>query len=88
MSVLKDWNSDKSWIFAAGVLFGTAGIKLLSTKEAKEAYVHLTAAGIRAKDYLWDKATVLRENAEDVYEQAKLLNEVREELEDEDIYEE
>ena len=27
-------------MFAAGVLFGTAGIKLLSSKDAKKAYTH------------------------------------------------
>ena len=30
-------------MFAAGVLFGTAGIKLLSSKDAKKAYTHTTA---------------------------------------------
>ena len=30
-------------IFAAGVLFGTAGIKLLSSRDAKKAYTKVTA---------------------------------------------
>ena len=29
---------DKTGLFAAGVLFGTAGIKLLSSKDAKKVY--------------------------------------------------
>jgi hypothetical protein len=30
--------------FAGGVLFGTAGIKILGSKDAKKAYTHTTAA--------------------------------------------
>ena len=37
-------------LFAAGVLFGTAGIKLLSSKDARKAYAHTTAAALRAKE--------------------------------------
>ena len=33
-----------SGVFAAGVLFGTAGIKLLSSKDAKKVYTNCTAA--------------------------------------------
>ena len=40
----------KIGLFAAGVLFGTAGIKLLSSKDAKNAYAHTTAAALRAKE--------------------------------------
>ena len=36
--------------FAGGTLFGSVGIKLLTSKDAKKAYVHATAAGLRAKD--------------------------------------
>lgn len=37
-------------LFAAGLLFGTAGIKLLTSKDAKKLYTHTTAAVLRAKD--------------------------------------
>ena len=36
-----------SALFAAGVLFGTAGIKVLSSKDAKKVYTHTTAAVLR-----------------------------------------
>ena len=36
-------------LFLGGVLFGTAGIKVLSSKDAKKAYTHCTAAALRAK---------------------------------------
>lgn len=37
-------------IFAGGLLFGTAGIKLLTSKDAKKVYTSCTAAVLRAKD--------------------------------------
>ena len=37
-------------LFAAGVLFGTAGIKALSSKDAKKLYTNCTAAVLRAKE--------------------------------------
>lgn len=39
----------KVGIFAAGLLFGTAGIKVLSSKDAKKVYTNCTAAALRAK---------------------------------------
>ena len=41
LSVVK---SKKTGFFAAGVLFGTAGIKALSSKDAKKFYTNCTAA--------------------------------------------
>ena len=64
-------------IFAAGVLFGTAGIKLLSSKDAKKAYTHTTAAVLRAKDSVMKTVTTARENVEDIYSDAKAINEQR-----------
>ena len=67
----------KFGIFLGGVLFGTAGIKILSSRDAKKVYTHCTAAALRAKDVIVDKATVLKENCEDIYEGAKQINEER-----------
>lgn len=77
-------NIGKVAVFAAGVLFGTAGIKALSSKEAKKAYVQCTAAGLRIKDYVVDTVTTIQENAEDIYAEAKLVNTMRDI--DDDIY--
>ena len=44
------FNWKASGLFAAGVAFGTAGIKILSSKDAKHAYTQCTAAALRAKD--------------------------------------
>lgn len=64
-------------MFAAGVLFGTAGIKLLSSKDAKKAYTHTAAAVLRAKDSVMKTVTTARENVEDIYSDAKAINEQR-----------
>ena len=64
-------------MFAAGVLFGTAGIKLLSSKDAKKAYTHTTAAVLRAKDSVMKTVTTARENVEDIYSDANAINEQR-----------
>lgn len=37
-------------IFAGGVLFGTAGLKLLTSRDAKKAYTHAAAAALRMKE--------------------------------------
>ncbi|MBQ8974875.1 MAG: hypothetical protein IJ072_04010 [Oscillospiraceae bacterium] len=64
-------------LFAGGVLFGTAGIKILSSKDAKKVYTHSTAAALRAKECVMTTATKIRENADDILEDAKLINERR-----------
>lgn len=70
-------NWTKLGIFAGGVLFGTAGIKILSSKDAKRAYTHATAAVLRAKDCVMTTVDTVRENAGDILADAKELNEAR-----------
>lgn len=67
----------KFGLFAAGVLFGTASIKVLSSKDAKKVYTHTTAAVLRAKDSVMETVTTVRENAEDIYADAKAINQQR-----------
>ncbi len=67
----------KLGLFAAGLLFGTAGIKVLSSKDAKKVYTHTAAAVLRAKDSVMETVTTVRENAEDIYADAKAINEQR-----------
>ena len=68
---------DKTGLFAAGILFGTAGIKLLSSKDAKKFYTNCTAAVLRAKDSLMKTATTVQENAGDILAEAQQINEDR-----------
>ena len=63
--------------FVGGALFGSAGIKLLSSKYAKNVYVHATAAGLRMKDCVMETVTTVQENAADILASAKDLNEER-----------
>lgn len=70
-----DWK--KTGIFAAGVAFGTAGIKVLSSKDARKVYTHGTAAVLRAKDCVMKTVTAIQENAEDILTEAKDINEER-----------
>ena len=67
----------KLGIFAGGVLFGTAGVKLLSSKDAKKVYTNCTAAVLRAKDSVMKTASTVQENAEDILAEAKQINEDR-----------
>lgn len=68
-------------LFAAGVLFGTAGLKILGSKDVKKVYAHTTAAALRAKESVMQTVTAVRESAEDVYADAKDINERRAEAE-------
>ena len=72
-------------MFAAGVLFGTAGLKVLGSKDACKVYAHTTAAALRAKDSVMTTVTALREGAEDVYADAKDINERRAAEEDAEV---
>ncbi len=64
-------------LFAGGVLFGSAGIKLLSSKDAKKVYSHTTAAVLRMKESVMDTVTTVQENAGDILAEAKDINEKR-----------
>lgn len=78
----KKFNGKHTGIFAAGVLFGTAGIKILSSKDAKKVYTQCTAAVLRAKECVMKVATNIQENAEDIYAEAQQINEDREAAEE------
>lgn len=67
----------KVGLFAGGVLFGTAGVKVLSSKDAKKVYTNCTAAALRAKDCVMKTATTVQENAEDILAEAQQINERR-----------
>lgn len=67
----------KIGLFAGGVLFGTAGVKVLASKDAKRFYINCLAAGLRAKDCVMTTATNIQENAEDILAEAKAINDER-----------
>lgn len=84
----KDVDYKKTGIFATGILFGTAGIKILSSKEAKKVYTGCTAAILRAKACVMKTVTTIQENAEDILAEAKQINEENSEADKEAVVEE
>ena len=70
-------NLKKVGVFAGGVLFGTAGIKILTSKDAKKLYTNATAAALRAKECVMTVVSNAKENAGDILADAKNINEER-----------
>ena len=64
-------------LFAAGLLFGTAGLKILTSKDAKKVYAHTTAAALRAKDCVMPTDPSVREGADDIYADATAITDHR-----------
>ena len=71
------WNGKNLALFVGGVLFGTVGIKVLASQDAKKVYVQTAAAALRAKECVMDTVSKVQENAEDVLAEAKAINETR-----------
>lgn len=67
----------KLGIFAGGVAFGSVGLKLLGSKDAKKVYAQVTAATLRAKESVMKTVTNVKENAGDILADAKDINEKR-----------
>ena len=63
--------------FVGGALFGSAGIEILTSKDAKKLYTQCTAAVLRMKDQVMKTATTLQENCGDILADAKEINEQR-----------
>lgn len=64
-------------LFAAGTLFGSAGFKILSSKDAKKVYTQTTAAVLRMKDCTMETVNKVQEQAGDILADAKAINEAR-----------
>lgn len=64
-------------LFVGGTLFGSAGIKLLTSKDAKKAYTHTTAAVLRCKEQVMKDVELVQENCADILADAKAINEQR-----------
>ena len=73
----------KLGLFVGGALFGSAGIKVLSSDDAKKLYTQTTAAVLRAKECVMTTVTAIRENAGDILADAKQINEERQAAADE-----
>ena len=70
-------NWAKIGLFAGGALFGSAGIEILTSKDAKKLYTQCTAAVLRMKDCVMNTVDTVRENADDILHAAQDINEQR-----------
>lgn len=77
LKCFKKINKKDTGVFAAGLLFGTAGVKLHFKQRCQELYTNCTAAVLRAKECVLKTATTIQENAEDIYAEAQQINEDR-----------
>ena len=73
----------KIGLFAGGALFGSAGVKALSSKDARKVYTHATAAALRCKDQVMCDVETIQEGCSDILADAKAINEERAAAEEE-----
>ncbi len=64
-------------LFVGGTLFGSAGFKLLGSKDARKVYANITAAVLRCKDQIMRDVETVQENCSDILADAKAINEAR-----------
>jgi len=65
-------------LFLGGAVFGSAGLKLLSGRDARRVYTHTTAAVLRCKDEVMKQVELVQEGCSDILADAKQLNADRE----------
>lgn len=65
-------------IFVYGALFGSAGLKILASKDARKLYTHLTAAGLRYKQELMRNVDEVQAACSDILADARQINAERE----------
>ena len=58
-------------------LAGVVGAKVLTSKDAKKFYTHVTATALRVKEEVMTTVTCVKENAGDILADAKQINEER-----------
>ena len=71
------FDTKKLALFLGGVVFGSAGFKVLSSRDAKKVYTQTTAAVLRMKDSTMETVSKVQEQAGDILEDAKAINEAR-----------
>ncbi len=64
-------------LFVGGTLFGSAGLKLLGSKDARKVYTNITAAALRCKDQVMRDVETVQEGCSDILADAKAINEAR-----------
>ncbi len=75
-------------LFIGGTLFGSAGLKLLGSKDARQVYTHVTAAVLRCKDQVMRDVETVQESCSDILADAKQINADREKAAEAEFIEE
>ena len=69
---------EKIALFLGGTLFGSAGLKILSSKDARKVYTHTTAAVLRCEDEVMKQVEMVQESCSGILTDAKQINADRE----------
>ena len=64
-------------LFVGGTLFGSAGFKLLGSRDARSVYTHVTAAVLRCRDQVMRSVETVQEGCSDIVADARAINEER-----------
>ena len=75
-------------LFVGGTLFGSAGLKLLGSRDARKVYTHVTAAALHCKDQVMRDVESVQEGCSDILADAKQINAERERAEEAEFIEE
>ena len=75
-------------LFIGGTLFGSAGLKLLGSKDARKVYTHVTAAALRCKEQIMRDVETVQESCSDILADAKQINADREKAAEAEFIEE
>ncbi len=75
-------------LFVGGTLFGSVGLKILSSKDARKVYSHTTAAALRCKDEVMKQVELVQESCSDILADAKQINADREKTAEAEFIEE
>ena len=61
-------------LFLGGTLFGSAGFKILGSKDAKKVYSHVTAAALRCKEEVMRNVELAQDGCADILADAKQIS--------------
>ena len=64
-------------LFVGGTLFGSAGFKILGSRDARKVYTHATAAVLRCKDQVMRDVEAVQEGCSDILADAKAITAAR-----------
>ena len=71
----------KAALFIGGTLFGSAGLKILSSRDARRVYSHAAAITLRCRDEVMKHVELVQEGCSDILADAKQINKKRRETE-------